>query len=72
MRFLDRGGCASATAETAPTGLVAAVDTRVAATRFDRIVLGSGDGGFVEFVLRLKRDGQRVEVVSRRSALSLR
>ena len=56
----------------ADRALLTAVDPRVATDRFDRIVVGSGDGAFVGLVLRLKYAGQRVEVVSRRSSLSLR
>jgi uncharacterized LabA/DUF88 family protein len=49
-----------------------AVDPRVAARRFDRIVIGSGDGAFVDLAERLTAAGRRVEVVSRPASLSRR
>jgi hypothetical protein len=52
--------------------LLDAIDPRVAARRFDRVVIGSGDGAFAELVEGLTGAGQRVDVVSHRDALSRR
>ena len=56
----------------ADRALLHAVDPRVAARRFDRVVIGSGDGAFVELVEGLTAAGRRVEVVSRPASLSRR
>ena len=56
----------------ADRALLAAVDLRVAARRFDHVVIGSGDSAFVDLVEGLTGAGRRVDVVSRRCALSRR
>jgi len=56
----------------ADRALLHAVDPRVTARRFDRVVIGSGDGAFVELAEGLTAAGRRVDVVSRRDALSRR
>ena len=56
----------------ADRALLNAVDLRVAAGRFDRVVIGSGDGAFVGLATRLTGAGRRVDVVSRPGSLSRR
>jgi hypothetical protein len=56
----------------ADRALLDAVDFRVAVERFDRVVIGSGDGAFAPLVAGLVAAGRRVEVVSNRHALSRR
>jgi hypothetical protein len=54
----------------ADRALLRAVDLRVAVARFDRVVIGSGDGAFVGLVEGLTSAGRRVDVVSRPGSLS--
>ena len=54
----------------ADRAILSAVAAEDVARRFQRVVLGSGDGIFAPLVARLGRRGVRVETVSRRIALS--
>lgn len=56
----------------ADRALLRAIDPRVATGRFDRIVIGSGDGAFADLAEGLTGAGRRVDVVSRPVALSRR
>lgn len=56
----------------ADRALLHAIDPRVAARCFDRIVIGSGDGAFVALAEGLTGAGRRVDVVSRPASLSRR
>ncbi|HUP71830.1 MAG TPA: NYN domain-containing protein [Acidimicrobiales bacterium] len=56
----------------ADRALLQAVDPRVVAGRFDRVVIGSGDGAFVGLAEGLTVAGRRVDVVSRAGSLSRR
>jgi hypothetical protein len=56
----------------ADRALLRAIDPRVAARRFDRVVIGSGDGAFVGLAEGLTGAGRRVDVVSRPGSLSRR
>jgi len=56
----------------ADRALLRVIDPRVAAGRFDRVVIGSGDGAFVALAEGLTGAGRRVDVVSRQGALSRR
>jgi hypothetical protein len=56
----------------ADRALLRAVDLRVAARRFDRVVIGSGDGAFAGLAEGLTVAGRGVEVVSRAGSLSRR
>ena len=56
----------------ADRALLYAVDPRVAADRFDRLVIGSGDGAFADLAEALTAAGRRVDVVSRPASLSRR
>jgi len=54
----------------ADRALLHAVDLRVAVGRFDRVVIGSGDGAFAGLAEGLTGAGRRVDVVSRPGSLS--
>jgi hypothetical protein len=54
----------------ADLALVQIVDTENVASRFERVVIGSGDGIFAEPAARLQSLGASVTVVSRRESLS--
>ena len=56
----------------ADRALLNAVDLRVAAGRFDRVVIGSGDSAFVGLATSVTGAGRRVDVVSRPASLSRR
>ena len=57
-------------ANGADLALLQVIDTEDLPRRFDRVVVGSGDGIFSEPVARLQAAGCAVTVVSRRGALS--
>jgi hypothetical protein len=56
----------------ADRALLKAIDLRVAVGRFDRVVIGSGDGAFVALAKGLTSAGGYVVVVSRPGSLSRR
>ena len=56
----------------ADRALLNAIDLRVATGRFDRVIIGSGDGAFVGLVEGLTSAGRRVDVVSRPGSLNRR